>query len=87
MPTVRFDRAARLSEPGAGSVKIPKALADEAKEFLKTEKAKEMQLFTIADVVDAAVRQLLHKHAEPLAGHVRDVVPREAIDRTAKVTF
>lgn len=61
VPTVRFDRAVRLTEPRAGSVKIPKAVADEAKEFLKTKEAKEMQLYTLDDVADAALRDLLRR--------------------------
>ena len=59
--TPLFDLAIAEIDAPNNSVVIPRELTDSAKEFLKSDRAKKMGLFTVSDVVNAAARELLQR--------------------------
>ena len=73
-----FDLA--IAEIGCpnNSVVIPRDLVEGAKEFLKSDRAKAMGLFTVCDVVNAAARALLQDNDVHVQGArvIRDRVDR-----------
>ena len=74
--TTLFDLAIAELDVTINKVVIPKDLIDSAKEFLKSDRAKAMGLFTVCDVVNAAARELLRDHGVHVAESkvVRDIV-------------
>ena len=78
LPTAKFDLAVEEQVWTKPVAIIPKELVEAAKEFLQTEKARAMGLFTVADIVNAATRELLRDHGLYVQGPkiVRDLTDR-----------
>ena len=62
VPTAKFDLAVEEKIWTKPVVIIPKAVQDTIKAFLRTAVAKDMGLYTVGDVVDTAVREILKKY-------------------------
>ena len=78
LPTAKFDLAVEEQVWTRPVALIPRDLVAAAKEFLKTDSARAMGLFTVCDVVNAATRELLRDHGlyVPEPQVVRDHVDR-----------